>query len=304
MSNRVTVKEVNNGERLDRFLVLQLPHESRSAIQRMITAGIVTVNGQQVSKHHFLHTGDVIVIGQQADEKVELVPQDVPVLFEDEQVIVIEKPEGMLVHPAPSSQEWTVADFLRQHVAGIETVGDNAIRPGIVHRLDRQVSGVLVAAKTQEAFESLKQQFQERSVEKEYRAIVNGVPANATDIIKLKIARSSSKKGRMAARPESEEGRDAWTEYDLLDSYHQRYAALAVRIKTGRTHQIRTHLSAIGHPVVGDVLYAHKEYGDQTRFARLFLHAHRLNFTHPTTGERMECISELPKNFNFQSLKD
>lgn len=304
MQGRYSVEEVNKGERLDRFLVSQITDKSRSAIQKLITAGGVTVNGEHVTKHHFLEVGDLVEVAEVVEEEVVFDRLEVPVLFEDEHVIVIEKPVGLLVHPTETSKEWTLAHFLQERIPEIVDVGDSEVRPGIVHRLDRHVSGVLVAAKTDEAFFQLKQQFQERTVEKEYRAIVHGIPSKETDIIKFRIARSTTKKGRMAAKPEHEEvGRDAWTEYDVVDTYDEHYSLLSIKIKTGRTHQIRVHMSAIGHPVVGDVLYSHKEFGDATRFRRIFLHAHALAFEHPATGERMEMESQLPEEFTFTTLR-
>lgn len=304
MSSRYTVESTSVGERLDRFLVSQFADRSRSAIQKLIKAGGVTVNGEQVTKHHFLEEGDLVEVAEIKEAEVVFDRKEIPVLYEDEHIVVVSKPVGILVHPTETSKEWTLAHFLREQYPEIADVGDSDVRPGIVHRLDRHVSGAMVAAKTDEAFYALKQQFQERTVSKEYCAIVHGIPSKETDIIKFKIARSASKKGRMAARPENSEGREAWTEYDILETYDEHYSKLSIRIKTGRTHQIRVHMSAIGHPVVGDVLYSHKEFGDATRFRRIFLHSHKLAFTHPVTKEEVEFTSALPDNFTFKTLRN
>lgn len=297
MFSELTIEAGKDGERIDKFLV---PHIdlSRSQIAKRIVAGEVTVNGKKVTKHYALEVGDVIEVKLVPEEEVEIVPVEIPVIHEDESVLVISKPVGVLVHPTSSSREWTLTDFLREHVPGISEVGDSPERPGLVHRLDRGVSGVMVIAKTQEAFESLKAQFKARTVVKEYRAIVLGVPNESYGIIKFKIDHSKRKGGgKMAARPEHEDGKTAWTEYDVLQNMQDRYAELSVRIKTGRTHQIRAHLAAIDHPVVGDELYASKHYKTGKAFSRIFLHAHMLSFTHPKSGENVEYTSKTPQEF-------
>lgn len=293
-----SIDEAQKNTRLDKFLVTQLPNESRSAIQKWITSGAVLVNGASVSKHYFLVPGDEVVYTPVVKEKVSLgaVPE-VDILYSDDAVLVVNKPNGLLVHPTNSSAEHTMVDVALQHDPQIAEVGDDPRRPGIVHRLDREVSGVMVIAKTQQAFESLKKQFQERTVEKQYRAIVYGVPKNQSDVIRFKIAHSKTQGGKMAARPEHEDGKDAWTTFDVLGSYQRQYAELSVHIKTGRTHQIRAHLAAIDHPVVGDALYAKKRHQSDAIYPRLFLHAERLQVTHPVTGERMEWVSPIPKEF-------
>lgn len=301
MKQEFMVDAGHDGLRLDCFLVEQFPDRSRSRIQKWVKAGMVTVNGKEESKHHFLDEGDLIVVEinedapakatQQADQQVE-------VLFEDDDIIVLNKPNTILTHPAQRPDDWTIAHFLRQYCPEVEGVGEEADRPGIVHRLDKKASGVMVAAKNQEAYEKMKQQFMDRRVEKEYRAIVHGVPVNETDIIKFRLAHSKTKSGKMAARPEHEEGRDAWTEYDVLETKNKRYALLAVRIKTGRTHQIRAHLAAIDHPIVGDLKYVTSRWENgKKEYPRMFLHAYRLAFTHPTTGERVEFVAPPPQSF-------
>lgn len=299
MNQRWTVDEQHSGWRLDKFLVEQLPDQSRSALQKLIGAGSVTVNDQSAIKHRFLETGDVVKMAAVAPTPVAPTASqpEIPILFEDDTLLVINKPTGVLVHPVPHRQQWTLVDWLLKHDPSIAGVGEDPQRPGIVHRLDREVSGVLLITKTAEAYQAVKQQFMERSVQKEYRAIVHGVPSAASDVIKFAIAHSTTRHGKMAARPTHEEGRDAWTTYDVLDTKQNRYAMLAVRIKTGRTHQIRVHLAAIDHPVVGDTLYASKHYRSQKNYPRLFLHALRLGLTHPITGERVTFEAPLPEVF-------
>lgn len=292
-----TVEQTQHGQRLDKFLTAQLHDTSRAQIQKWIAQGAVTVNGTAVSKHFAVQEGNVVRVQPVEVAVVTHEAIEIPVLYEDDDLLVINKPVGVLVHPAEQSNEWTIADFLTKHVPGIGEVGDSPVRPGIVHRLDRGVSGVMVVAKTQPAFDNLKAQFASRQVGKEYRAIVHGIPEKATEVIKFKIARSKTKGGKMAARPEHEDGREAWTEYDVLRTLNQRYAELKVTIKTGRTHQIRAHLAAIDHPVVGDTLYASKHYKSDHQYPRMFLHAERLSVTHPRTRERVEWVAPVPQQF-------
>lgn len=290
------------GERIDKFMCGFFPQLSRTKVQARIVAGTVRVNDAVVTKHYFLEEGDVISWESpvEQDEQEIARPHDiaVTVLYEDESIVVIEKPVGLLSHAAERTHEWTLADEMLHRYPEIRGVGDSEERYGIVHRLDRDVSGVMVIARTQEAFESLKSQFQQRSIEKEYRAIVYGVPGRTHDDIRFVIARSTMDPSKMAARPEEAEGKEAWTEYDLMRS-HRNISELRVRIHTGRTHQIRAHLLAIGHPVVGDTVYVSKQFESQKTFSRLFLHAFRLSFEHPNRHERVEFCSEVPKEFDI-----
>lgn len=309
MQNKYSVNSEQVGERVDRFLVMQNSGVSRSAIQKAIKAGEVTVNGNTVSKHHFLKAGDSIEIAVSgAEAAAEKVAVDIPVLFEDEHIVVIEKPCGVLVHPATNASEWTVVDFLRERVEDIDTVGDDPSRAGIVHRLDRDVSGVMVLTKTQEAFQAMKEQFAARTVEKQYKAVVHGIPEPLFGNIRLPISRSKTYPGKMAAHPRTtgdkqrEEGlhtgKEAWTVYETSKQHNTRYADVDIEIKTGRTHQIRVHMLAIGHPIVGDTLYTTKKYGDR-EYDRLYLHSYRLGFEHPISAEKVEYISELPEAFEL-----
>ncbi len=308
-----TVESEAVGQRLDHFVLAKLGAAvSRSRVQKMIVSGIVLVNDLKATKHHFLKVGDVVGI---ADDKAfaaivspaemdwsAAVAIDIPVLFEDEAVIVIDKPSGVVVHPnATDDMEPSVASWFVAHCgAGVlDEPWEHALRPGIVHRLDKPVTGVMVLAKTAEAFQHLKQQFQLRTVEKAYRAVVYGVPSQEAGDIRFVLQRSTMNPGKMAARPEHEEGREAWTEYLVLRSIHDRYAELSVQIHTGRTHQIRAHLAAIDHPVVGDRMYASKKYPVYPKSDALFLHSERLVFDHPLSGERVTFEASLPEHFSL-----
>lgn len=309
-------------QRLDKFLVAEFKEESgtpgvsRSRVQQWIKEGLVLVNAKRVAKHFALRGGGKIKI--EIDEKQAHAPTSVsaiPVIYEDADIIVLHKPAGLIVHPAAHTPpEPTVVDFLLQHYPPLRALGERTRtpdRPGIVQRLDRDVSGVMVVVKNEVSFNYLKSQFRSRRVNKNYRAIVHGVPAQSTGIIQFDIARSQTKKGKMAARPSSRRDskstgstlslpnnvRPAQTYYEVLQLIKYRYAYLAVRILTGRTHQIRAHLSAIDHPIVGDPLYTSAHYATKRRFPRLFLHSFELAFTHPTTRQPVTFFAPLPPEF-------
>lgn len=299
MAVDLTVTNDGSGERIDKFLVRHLAEKSRSAIQKLISGGTVTINGKTVAPHKVLRLGDAIhvddsTIAVREIPALEGVPEP-RILFENDHVLVIDKPSGLTVHSGAGVRGPTLVDWLRKRYPDITHVGDDpAQRPGIVHRLDREVSGVMVVAKTQEAFQHLKQQFQERTVEKEYLALVHGIPAQNRGTIDFPIARSRRLHGRMAARTADEEGREAVTHY-TVERRIRNTALLRIRIETGRTHQIRVHLKAIGHPIVGDDVYTTKP-ARRTKHAlsRPFLHAARLQFV-DLDGTVRDIASPLPE---------
>ncbi len=280
----IDVDREGNDERIDRFLARHLADVSRSVIQKRIASGGVLLNGTSVKAHRALRTGDRIVV---QDETVRERPvpavrgmHEPHVLFENDSVLVIDKPSGLTVHPGVGTKGPTLVDWLRMRVPSVTSVGDDpAVRPGIVHRLDRDVSGVMVIAKTQESFENLKRQFQDRETEKEYLALVHGIPKKERGIIDLRIDRSKRLHGKMTTTPYPDEGRDAVTRFSVIRNVRNN-ALLRIAIETGRTHQIRVHLKAIGHPIVGDGVYTTKPFRKQRDdLARPFLHASRLAFT-------------------------
>lgn len=214
------------------------------------------------------------------------------ILYEDEELLVVEKPSGVLVHPDHRETEPTLVDWLLDRYPTIRSVGDSVERPGIVHRLDREASGTLVVAKTAMAFDTLKQQFQKHTMKKIYLVLVHGRVQREEGTIDFPISRSH-RTGRMAARPTDESNAaKAITHFDVIGR-HPRFTLLKVQTETGRTHQIRTHFLAYDHPVAGDTLYHGRQRDD---CPRLFLHATTLGFTHPATGEWMEFSSPLPED--------
>lgn len=273
----IEIQEKNDEKRLDQFLCEPL-NTTRSQVQKLIKQGLVTVNGSIAVSHTFLKIGDMVSYPEKKEgEKLET--KTIPVLdivYEDDDLLVINKPAGLLVHEALKDEyRATVVDGILNLYPEIAHVGDDASRPGIVHRLDKDVSGLMVIAKTQTAFEYLKSQFQERTVKKEYLALVYGSLPKETDVIDQRISRSK-RKGRMVARSGDQEGKEAHTQYDVLKRFvNTTYVRVA--ILTGRTHQIRVHFQSIGYPVVGDKLYKSKSMKwNEIPLDRLFLHSNLL----------------------------
>jgi 23S rRNA pseudouridine1911/1915/1917 synthase len=287
------VTEESAGDRLDVFLTAKLLDITRSAIKIGIKNGHVMVNGKKPTVHRFLKEGDRIDYAPLEEvKKNPFVPKDggpMPdledlIIEETKDWIVIDKPAGLLVHPDAKHKTGTLVDLLMKHDPKIAKVGEDPERPGIVHRLDREVSGLIVIAKTQEAYDSFKTQFASRKSQKHYLAFVYGeMPAEEGEI-KFRIARSSSKP-RMAARPvNEEEGKAAWTHYVVRERFTNA-TLVDVEILSGRTHQIRAHLQAMRCPIIGDSLYALKKVDRNLKAPRLMLQSVDLSFTDPSTGD-------------------
>jgi 23S rRNA pseudouridine1911/1915/1917 synthase len=289
---RYTADENDAGRRLDQALATRLPQFSRALVQAWIKAGRVLVNGRAARPSQAVRAGDALEVEPAAPAPLRAVPEQIPLtaLYEDADVVAIDKPAGMVVHAGAGVHTGTVVNALLGRFASLSGVGGE-LRPGIVHRLDRYTSGVLLVAKTDAAHRALAAQFAAREVEKVYLALVHGKLERAAGRIDKPIARDPVRRVRMTARLAS--GRAAWSEYRVLRRF-ERFTYLEVRIGTGRTHQIRVHLASISHPVVGDRLYgapAHVE--GLPPLERFFLHAHRIRFRQPSTGEPVEVISPL-----------
>ena len=297
----ITVPDDSEGVRLDRFLVSVLPDQSRSQIQRLINEGQVRVAGREAKSNQPVKTGQDITVDVVAP--VNPVPRPeplpLPILYQDHDVIVVDKPAGMVVHPAAGHASGTLVNALLHHVDDLSGIGGEK-RPGIVHRLDRGTSGVMVVAKHDAAHEELSRQFAGREVEKEYIALVWG-EVMAGRRIDAPIGRDPSNRKKMSSAPARvRRSREAVTRIVRAEHFGRMLTLAQVAIHTGRTHQIRVHVSAIGHPIVGDALYGgvHRRVpGDLravTHLERPFLHAARLAFTHPNDERRMEFTSALP----------
>ncbi len=286
------------GERLDLWLARRRPEHSRARWQQLIRAGGVRVNGRPSKPHRRLAAGERVSWTEpEPMRETPLIAEDIPlhILFEDEEMVVLDKPPGLVVHPAPGHESGTLVNALLHHCADLAGIGGER-RPGIVHRLDRDTSGVMVAAKTERAMTALQRQFRARRVRKEYRALVWGCPEPPVGRIETLIGRSPAHRKKMSARVAT--GRPAVTHYEVLETY-ETVSLLALRIETGRTHQIRVHLAHIGHPVVGDPIYGRGRRGALPLPAgRQMLHAASLAFDHPRTGERLEFVAPMPSDMH------
>lgn len=274
---KYTIPEEQAGMRLDKILLELLPDQSRTVLQKRIEKGEVRINGKAVRKHFFVHAGDEVDILKEKkivkkEEKSFLAPS---IIFETDEYVILNKPPGMIAHPTERQSSGTVVDFLLKKYPKIKGVGDDPLRPGIVHRLDKDASGIMVAAKTQSAFDVLKRQFFLREVKKQYLILVYGSVTPNEGVIALPISRSTQKRTRFAAGTKT--GRAAETQYFVERHVNPYYTLVRVEPKTGRTHQIRVHFLSKGYPVVGDVLYRSRNI-KKPLSVRLMLHAEFLGF--------------------------
>jgi len=278
--------------RLDQFLAKRLPEYSRSRLQQLIRSGFVRLNEQTTRPRHIVRRGDKIDLREPPVEKIDVQPEPIPleIIFEDNDLIVINKPAGLTVHPGAGQREHTLVNALLSHCATLSGIGGKE-RPGIVHRLDKETSGCLVAAKNDMAHRELSKQFAARIVEKVYLALVAGRLCKATGVIEEKIGRHPVHRQRM--RVTSVRGRSAKTEYRVIRSSKEA-SLIECRLHTGRTHQIRVHLHHLGQPVLGDKVYAQRA---TKSFPRQMLHAWKLGFHHPRTGEWKNFEAPLPPDF-------
>jgi 23S rRNA pseudouridine1911/1915/1917 synthase len=293
--------------RLDTFLREKFPAASRGAMQRLIEQGHVLVNGRTVKPTHRPRAGEQVEIHWPEARSAEAQPEEIPltILFEDQSLLVLNKPAGLVVHPAAGHEEHTLVNALLHHCRGSLSGIGGVARPGIVHRLDMETSGCLVVAKNDETHLALSAQFAKRQVEKIYNAIVCGDLARESGEIRAAIARHPSHRKRMAARDDGS-GRAAHTSYRVLERLNAA-TLVEAQIHTGRTHQVRVHFQFIGHPLVGDETYGARQNArlkELTHYAapRVMLHARELSFIHPRTEEPMSFEAPLPKDFR-EALK-
>ena len=291
----------DRGQRLDIFLARHLVQFTRSHIQTLNRAGAVRIGARQEKAGYRLRGDEVIEVDLEASREPLLEPRDIPlrIVYEDDDLAVIEKPAGLVVHPGTGTDGATLAHGLLFRFQSLSGAGGEA-RPGIVHRIDKWTSGLLIVAKNDWTHVRLSRAFQDRAVEKTYLALVHGRPKAASGDIALNIGRHTTVRTRMAVQ--KDRGRVALSSWRLLEKVGD-FSLLEVKIKTGRTHQIRVHLAAIGHPVVGDDVYGErrhalfsKKYGKPGRY---FLHAAELKFTHPRTDQVLHFRSPLPEELNI-----
>jgi 23S rRNA pseudouridine1911/1915/1917 synthase len=273
--------------RLDKYVCAQVPELSRTQVQKLIAAGNITVNGQKAKPGHRLSPGDRVDVTVPPTPPQELKPEAIPlkIIYEDDDLLAVDKPAGLAVHPAPGHPAHTLVNAILAHFPHLADIGD-WLRPGVVHRLDKDTSGVMLVAKNQAAQANLSKQFKSHSVTKAYLALVKGKLEPENGIIEADIGRDPRNRKKMAVVAQ---GREARTEYRVI-KYIGGYTLLEVMPETGRTHQIRVHLAAIGFPVVGDKVYGVKS----PHLSRQFLHASRLGFRLPSTGKYVEFESALP----------
>ena len=285
-STRHAVPEAAAGERLDRFVASLPGVGSRTAAERLLASGAVQVDGAVRPKSHRLEGGEEVAVDLASAEPVAAAAPapELRIAYEDDHLLVVDKPAGLVVHPAAGHASGTLVQALAGRSAG----GDPE-RPGIVHRLDRDTSGLLVVARTEQAYEALRTLVRHRGLEREYLALVRGRPRSRTGRIEAPIGRDRRDPTRRSL--DTDLPKDAVTHFELVELLDER-ALLRVRLETGRTHQIRVHLAAIGLPVVGDLVYGTPEPG----LRRQFLHAARLAFDHPVTAARVDVESPLPRD--------
>jgi len=285
-AHRSRVSETDAGRRLD-VVVAALPGvATRSLAERLIRDGAVLVDGERRAKSHRLEGGEELEVALPGPARLEPSDEPLEVVFEDEHLLVIDKPAGLVVHPAPGHDEETLVNRL----VGLGAAGGDPGRPGIVHRLDRDTSGLLLVARSERAYERLSSAIRERQVERRYLALVRGAPRSRAGRIDAAIGRDRTDRTRRSI--DTDTPREAVTWFEVRERLGER-TLLEVRLETGRTHQIRVHLEAIGLPVSGDPVYgAARDLG----LERQFLHAHALAFDHPTTGERLAFASSLPSD--------
>jgi 23S rRNA pseudouridine1911/1915/1917 synthase len=303
------VKARMEGKRIDAYLASRFSDYSRSVLQKVIDAGAVTVNDRPVKASYKVRTDDLVRVWLPELADTAPAPEDIPlrVVFEDEAFVVVDKPPGMVVHPAKGNWSGTLVNALQFHFDNLSTIaGEN--RPGVVHRLDRDTTGLLIVAKDDRAHRHLAAQFEQRTIHKEYLALVSGVPQRDSDYIERTIGFHPTNREKMAIRLPEDGGKEAVTFYEVLERF-QGYALVRCKPATGRTHQIRVHLTHIGHPIVadkaysgrgrltlGDLLGPNVPEADTVLIDRQALHAHALHLTHPLTGQELHLTAPLPED--------
>lgn len=289
---KYTVQLEYSGERIDKYLASMLQDSSRSFIQNLISKDLVMVNSKKVKSNYKLKASDEVEFSIPEPEKLQVVPQDIPIkiLYEDSDVVVVDKPQGMVVHPAAGNKDETLVNALLFHCHDLSGI-NGVMRPGIVHRIDKDTSGVLVIAKNDKSHNILAEQFKNHTMNREYLALVEGRLKNEMGTIDANLGRNPKDRLKYAV---VKDGKRAVTHYKVMECFSG-YTLVLCKLETGRTHQIRVHMASIGHPLVGDPLYGFKKQNFKTKGQ--LLHARLLGFIHPTKNEYMEFTSPLPEDF-------
>jgi 23S rRNA pseudouridine1911/1915/1917 synthase len=295
--NQLNLEVTGQKERLDGWIAEQLPELSRSRVQKLIEQGYIQLNGQIcTNKNLKVSQGDRLEITIPDSQPLELTAEaiDLDILYEDDHLIIINKPADLVVHPAPGHESGTLVNAILYHCPNLAGIG-GIQRPGIVHRLDKDTTGAIVIAKTDQAHQHLQAQLKAKTARREYLGLVHGVPKTETGTIDLPIGRHRSDRKKMAVIAIEKGGRNAVTHWQVKERLGN-YTLMEFRLETGRTHQIRVHSSQIGHPIVGDPIYS-SDRSIGINLPGQLLHAHRLILEHPVTGERLEAIAPLPAIF-------
>lgn len=296
MIREFLVEAKDNGQRADVFLAEHLEETTRSAAQLLIGAGHVTCNGLPVSKSTRLSFGDKIMVCVPEPKALDVVPQDIPleIVYEDSDLLVVNKPKGMVVHPAPGHLENTLVNALLFHCGASLSGINGVLRPGIVHRIDKDTSGLLIVAKNDFSHTRLAEQIRVHSFTREYSAVVYGGFREQEGTVDAPVGRHPTERKKMAVLPHSPSARVAVTHF-FVERQYEGFSFLRLRLETGRTHQIRVHMAYLGHPVAGDPVYGPKRV--ITSLEGQCLHAGRIGFLHPRTGEYLEFSAPLPGYF-------
>ena len=294
MEYNFTVLPELSGERIDKFVSANVEELSRSAAAALIDGGGVTVNGKSIAKNYKTRNGDEITVIVPEPKELETAPENIPldIVYEDGDLLVVNKPKGMVVHPAPGNYSGTLVNALLYHCRDSLSGINGVLRPGIVHRIDKDTSGLLIVAKSDKAHIGLAEQIKEHSFTREYEAVVYGKLKDPTGTVDAPIGRHKTDRKKMCVTPNN--SKHAVTHYRVID-YNNGFSHAALKLETGRTHQIRVHMAYIGHPVAGDSVY-----GPSKVIMSLngqCLHAKKIGFVHPITGEELFFDSQLPEYF-------
>lgn len=290
----IEVNAENEGERIDKFLSVLVSDSSRTSIQKSIENGYVFVNGKNVNKKYKVQAGDEVKICEQELKVLDAEPENIPldIVFEDEHLLVVNKPRGMVVHPAPGNYSGTLVNALLYHCKDSLSGINGVLRPGIVHRIDKDTSGLLIVAKTDKAHLGLAEQIKEHSFTREYNAVICGHLKEQSGIVNAPIGRSTKDRKKMCVTAQN--SKNAVTHYTVIKEY-DKYSHISLKLETGRTHQIRVHMAHLGHAVAGDAVYGNDKFS--ACLGGQCLHAIRIGFIHPETNEYLEFTTDLPQYF-------
>ena len=290
----IEVSQEFHGERIDKFLSVLVPDCSRNSIQKLIEQGNVTINGIAVNKKYKVNTDDEIMLVTGELKPLDAEPENIPldIVYEDDDLLVVNKPRGMVVHPAPGNYTGTLVNALLYHCKDSLSGINGVLRPGIVHRIDKDTSGLLIVAKNDKAHIGLAEQIKEHSFTREYNAVICGHLKEQEGTVNAPIGRNPKDRKKMCVTMQN--SKTAVTHYSVLEEYNG-YSHISLKLETGRTHQIRVHMAHLGHPVAGDLVYGHDKKSAELNGQ--CLHAIKIGFVHPIKNEYMEFSSDLPDYF-------